>query len=80
MPGIEHKIRQIPPDLQREVEDFVDLLLSRISSGGQRYVKQDWAGGLEQFREQYTALELQHKDVEWRTGIDIGRLASEPQH
>lgn len=68
MPGIEHKIQQLPPDLQREVEDFVDFLLSRISSGGQRYLKQDWAGGLEQFRDQYTALELQHKALEWREG------------
>lgn len=68
MPGIEQKIRQLPPDLQREVEDFVDFLLSRISSGGQRYLKQDWAGGLEQFRDQYTALELQHNALEWREG------------
>lgn len=64
MSRIEQKIQQLPPDLQREVEDFVDFLLSRISSGEQRYLKQDWAGGLEQFREQYTALELQHKALE----------------
>lgn len=28
--------------------------------------KLDWVGGLEEFRDQYTALELQKKALEWR--------------
>ena len=28
--------------------------------------KLDWSGGLEEYRDQYTALELQKKAMEWR--------------
>ncbi len=65
MQTITNKIRFLPPELQREVEDFVDFLLAKTArQEGKRFLKQDWAGGLAQFRDQYTALELQQKALE----------------
>lgn len=67
MQTIIDKTRSLPPQLQQEVEDFVDFLLTRTArQQGKRFLKQDWAGGLTQFKEQYTALELQRKAMEWR--------------
>lgn len=67
MQTIIDKIRSLPPQLQQEVEDFVDFLLTKTTrQQGKRFLKQDWAGGLAQFKEQYTALELQRKAMEWR--------------
>lgn len=68
MQSIINKIRSLPPHLQQEVEDFVDFLLAKTTTQevGKRYLKQDWAGGLAAFREQYTSLELQKKALEWR--------------
>lgn len=67
MQTITDKIRSLPPELQREVEDFVDFLLTKTpKQEGKRFLKQDWAGGLAQFKNQYTALELQRKAMEWR--------------
>ena len=31
-----------------------------------RKLRQDWAGGLRDYRDQYTALELQRKALDWR--------------
>ncbi|MDW8105808.1 MAG: DUF2281 domain-containing protein, partial [Armatimonadota bacterium] len=62
METIIDKIRSLPPQLQQEVEDFVDFLLAKIGrQEGKRFLKLDWAGGLARFRSQYTALELQQK-------------------
>lgn len=60
-------IRSLPPQLQQEVEDFVDFLLTKTArQQGKRFLKQDWAGRLAQYKEQYTARELQRKAMEWR--------------
>jgi RNA polymerase sigma factor (sigma-70 family) len=38
----------------------------RSSSKSARKLKQNWAGGLSDYREQYTSLQLQKKALEWR--------------
>ncbi|MDA1191021.1 MAG: DUF2281 domain-containing protein [Candidatus Poribacteria bacterium] len=65
---LERKIRELPPDLQREVEAFVDNLTNRREGGKHRFAKQDWGGALSHLRDQYTSLELQKKALEWREG------------
>jgi len=75
MRNLEQAIKKLPPALRREVEDFVGFLLekqklekkkptSKKETG--RKLRQDWAGGLREFRDQYTSLELQKKALEWR--------------
>ncbi|MCL6621268.1 MAG: DUF2281 domain-containing protein [Syntrophobacterales bacterium] len=62
-----HKlIDELPPDLQQEVVDFIQFLLSKRTAKKGRKLRQDWGGGLEEYRRQYKTLELQKKAMEWR--------------
>jgi hypothetical protein len=63
---IERLIKDLPPELIPQVEEYVvSLLQSRAKKQGRRLC-QDWAGALRDFRDQYTSLELQKKALEWR--------------
>jgi mRNA-degrading endonuclease RelE of RelBE toxin-antitoxin system len=66
METVEELIKQLPPDLQKEVEDFARFLLERQARKRSGKLRQDWAGALREHREQYTSLELQKKALEWR--------------
>ncbi len=66
MEGLEKLIQDLPPDLKQEVEDFIHFLLSKRSKKEGKKLRQDWGGGLKEFRRQYSALELQKKALEWR--------------
>jgi hypothetical protein len=58
-------VPDLPPDLQQEVRDFVEFLLYKHQR--QTYkLRQDWAGALREYKEEYTALGLQKKALEWR--------------
>jgi mRNA-degrading endonuclease RelE of RelBE toxin-antitoxin system len=59
-------IDQLPPEFQEEVRDFVEFLLERKARRRGRKLRQDWAGALRDYRDQYTSLELQEKALEWR--------------
>jgi len=66
MQTLEALMKQVPPEIQEEVRDFVDFLLEKRSRKSGRKLRQDWAGALEDYRGQYTSLELQKKALEWR--------------
>jgi len=62
---IEQKIQELPPYLLEEVDDFI------ISKKGKKQkqtgrLKQDWAGALSQFSNQFSSIESQKKALEWR--------------
>lgn len=63
---IEQKLKQLPPDLYEEVIDFIDFLITKKVSKTKKKPKLDWIGGLEEYRNQYTSIELQKKALEWR--------------
>ena len=65
---IEHKMRELPEDLRREVLDYVEFLLTKYRGKeiGTRKFKFDWEGGLSEIRAKFTSVELQHKVLEWR--------------
>jgi len=63
---IEEMIRELPPELQKDVFDFVEFLLEKRAKKKGRRLRQDWAGALRDYRDQYTSLELQKKALEWR--------------
>ncbi len=66
MKTLEELVRELPPDMQEEVREFAQYLLEKRTKGKKRFLAQTWAGGLKEFRAQYTSLELQKKALEWR--------------
>ena len=66
MSGLEEVIKELPPDLRQEVADFARFLMEKRSRKPKGRMKLDWRGALEDMKEQYTSVELQHKIQEWR--------------
>jgi hypothetical protein len=66
MSELEEVIKELPPDLQAEVADFARFLMEKRARRPKGRMKLDWRGALEDMREQYTSVELQHKIQEWR--------------
>ena len=67
MKSIEERIKELPPELRKEVESFVESLLRKRSRKDGKRLRQDWAGALRDYRDKYTSLELQKKALEWRS-------------
>mgnify|MGYP000204742821 CR=1 FL=1 len=65
MKTIEELIKELPPELQQEVSDFAQFLLDRKIRPKQKKLRMTWVGGLREFRDQFTSLELQKKALEW---------------
>ena len=63
---IVEKLKQLPPECHKEVIHFIDVLLTKKVSKRKKKPKLDWIGGLEEYRDQYTTLELQKKSLDWR--------------
>lgn len=70
MKSLEQKIKELPPELQQEVEDFVDFLTERREQPAKGQLKLDWRGSLRDLRDQYTSVELQHEILRMKGGID----------
>ncbi len=64
--SLEDIVRQLPPESQAKVRQFVDTLLQTTKRHPRKKLKQNWAGALRDYREQYTSLELQKKALDWR--------------
>ena len=63
---VEEKLKQLPRHLHEDVIDFIDFLLVKKVLKKKKRPKLDWVGGLKEYRDQYTALELQKKALDWR--------------
>lgn len=63
--AIEELVKQLPPDLQTEVRNFAQYLLDTKVKRRSQKLRLDWAGGLAEYREKYTSLDLQKKALEW---------------
>ena len=59
-------VNELPPASQAEVRIFIEKLLKKQAQGGPQPLKQQWAGGLSDYAEEYTSLELQKMALEWR--------------
>jgi len=64
--SLEELVKELPPAAQAEVRDFVEFLLEKRRRKANRKLRQNWAGALSDYREQYTSLELQRKALDWR--------------
>jgi hypothetical protein len=64
------KYEALPVTAQRQVETFIEFLSkttsAKTTSPAKRRFKFDWAGGLEDLKDQFTAVELQHRINQWR--------------
>jgi hypothetical protein len=61
MSNIEALIKELPPDLQQEVEDFVQFLLEKRVRKPSKQIQLDWRGAMRDLSGQYSSVELQHK-------------------
>jgi hypothetical protein len=66
MKALEDLIKELPQELRQEVQDFANYLVETKIRPRRTKLRMDWAGGLSEFRGQYTSLELQRKALEWR--------------
>ncbi len=64
MNAVVQKIESLSPELQQQVEDFVDFIRLRRPHSRRGVLRQGWGGGLRDLRDDYTALELQKKALE----------------
>lgn len=60
------EISDLPPDKRQEVLDFIEFLRNKKDLQPKKQFKFKWEGCLEEFKDQYTSLELQKKALEWR--------------
>jgi len=65
---IEEQLKELPPELQQEVADFIEFLVEKRLKRAREKPTFGWAGTLKDLRDQYTSVELQHKISEWRSG------------
>ena len=66
--SIDERMKDLPPDLQKEGEDCVEFLLERRLRNARGQPGFAWAGALQDLRDPYTSVQLQHKISEWRIG------------
>ena len=54
MESIEELMEKLPPDLQEEVRDFARHLVEKKAKPRRKKLRLTWAGGLREFRDQYS--------------------------
>jgi hypothetical protein len=65
MESLEEIMAKLPSEHQQEVRDFALFLAEKRAMPKRKKLRLDWAGGLKEFRDQYTSLELQKKSLDW---------------
>jgi hypothetical protein len=68
MKTIEDLIKELPPDLRDEAEDFIEFLVGRRLKKMRGKPEFGWAGALKDLKGKYSSVELQHRISEWRIG------------
>ncbi len=58
---LEEIVKELPPEFQQEVRDYVEFLLYKRGQKSGRKLWQNWAGALSNFKDGYTSLELQKR-------------------
>ena len=59
------KIRNMPPDLQKEVIGYINHLEQRSNKTGTQKFRFEWEGSLAHLKDRYTSVQLQHKVLNW---------------
>jgi len=53
-------IEDLPPEIEKEVEDFIEFLLEKRVRKPKATFRLDWRGALRNLRDEFTSVELQH--------------------
>ena len=69
MKTLKELVEHLPPDLEPEVKDFIEFLLSKKGRSKSREPTFEWAGCLKELKNKYTSVELQHEISGWREKI-----------
>ncbi|MDO9540062.1 MAG: DUF2281 domain-containing protein [Methanocalculus sp.] len=67
MTEIEELIQDLLPDNREKVMIFIALLLQKQKTGEGKPLRLSWTGALRQYRNTYTAPELQDQSLFWRS-------------
>ena len=76
MSKIADMVQELPPDLQQEVEDYVQFLLEKKVRKHKGRMKLDWRGALSDMKDEYTSVELQHKALDYLASVTTLSLSS----
>ena len=68
MGKVEELIKELSPELQREVEDFAAFLVEKHGKKNTSAPALEWAGALQDLKKDHSSVDLQHKIAEWRIG------------
>jgi hypothetical protein len=63
---LQEMVKELPPERQDEVREFVQRLLTRERGEKNGTPKLAWAGALKDLRDRFTSVELQHQIARWR--------------
>ena len=63
---MEELLKELPPESQHAVRDFIEFLLGKLRARPRGKPEFGWAGALEDLRDQYSSVELQHQITNWR--------------
>ena len=66
---VEKKMEALSPELQQEVIDFIEFLTSKNETPNNKKNNEfnfNWAGGLSDYKDKHSSVELQHKSMDWR--------------
>ncbi len=64
MESLIEMIKKLPPEYEQEVYDFVQFLLEKKYPKPKKELKLSWRGALQNLKDKYTSVELQHKILE----------------
>jgi hypothetical protein len=59
--SVDEMVRDLPPELKQEVEDFIHFLILRRRKTPGRALRLSWKGALKALAAQYSSVELQHE-------------------
>jgi len=65
MTTLKKLVEHVPPELEPEVKDFVEFVLSKHRKEKTGRMHLHWRGVLKELGEDYTSVELQHKSLQW---------------
>ena len=65
MERISELMAKLSPQHQQEVLDFAKYLAEKNNRPKGKKLRLDWAGGLAEFKEEYTSVQLQKESLNW---------------
>jgi hypothetical protein len=65
MERISELMARLSPQHQQEVLDFALYLAEKECRPKRKKLRLDWAGGLAEFKEKYTSLQLKKESLDW---------------